>query len=118
MQRLEKVIVLVFMLIMFSIISISFYSKASCKSAIPESRDSIYLEIAKTKIDNRLIVNINTAGRYSLSKLDGIGPVLAERIINYRRENGPFRDLFQITNVKGIGKVKYESIKNNIRIDG
>ena len=62
-------------------------------------------------------VNINTATSVQLQTLRKIGPALAERIILYRKENGPFRHIDEIKNVKGIGDKTFEKIKNNLTID-
>jgi comEA protein len=59
-------------------------------------------------------VNINQASIEELIKLNGIGPVLAHRIIEYRRKNGPFKDKDKINEVTGIGPKKYEAIKDYI----
>lgn len=48
-------------------------------------------------------VNINKAGAEALEALPGIGPALASRIITYRQENGPFKTVDDITQVRGIG---------------
>jgi competence protein ComEA len=48
-------------------------------------------------------VNINTATLDQLVALPGIGPVLAQRIISYREQHGPFRSVHDLTNVPGIG---------------
>ena len=48
-------------------------------------------------------VNINTAGKEELEGLPGIGPVLAQRIIDYRQEHDRFRSVYELTSVKGIG---------------
>ena len=61
-------------------------------------------------------ININTATLTELETLDGIGPSLAERIIEYREKTGKFKTIEDIKNVTGIGDNKYESIKNNIKI--
>lgn len=55
-------------------------------------------------------VDINTASKDELIKLPGIGEAMAERIIIYREENGPFRKLDDLTEVKGIGKKKFERL--------
>ncbi len=74
-----------------------------------------YDEIAVPAItDSR--ININTATLEELDKLEGIGPVIAERIILYREKN-PFSSIEQIMNVKGIGKKKYDAIKDSITVD-
>ncbi|MBW1976058.1 MAG: helix-hairpin-helix domain-containing protein [Deltaproteobacteria bacterium] len=62
-------------------------------------------------------LNINTATQADLEKLPGIGPVLAERIIKYREEHGPFKTIDEIQNVKGIGKKKFETIKDLIAVE-
>lgn len=63
---------------------------------------------------NNTLVNINTATQTELETLTGIGPSIALKIINYRKENGRFKNIEDIKNVPGIGNSKYESIKNNI----
>jgi len=63
------------------------------------------------------IININSAGERALTHLKGIGPALAERIVNYRIKFGPFGSKKDITKVKGIGPKKYEQIKDVIIID-
>ena len=55
-------------------------------------------------------ININTATKDELVQLPGIGEAMAERIILYREENGPFETIDELTNVKGIGKRKLERI--------
>ena len=61
-------------------------------------------------------VNINTANQSELDSLPGIGPSLAQRIIDYREENGAFKSIEELQNVKGIGNAKYEDIKNDVTI--
>ena len=62
------------------------------------------------------IVNINTATQTELETLPGIGPSLALKIINHRKENGKFSSIEQIKDVSGIGDSKYENLKNYITI--
>lgn len=62
------------------------------------------------------IVNINTATQTELETLPGIGPSLAIKILNYRKEKGKFSKIEDIKNVSGIGDSKYENIKNLIKI--
>ena len=62
-------------------------------------------------------VNINLAGKEELAELPGIGEVLAERIIAYRTENGPFRAKDELMDVDGIGEGKYAACKDWITIE-
>ncbi|AKI98168.1 hypothetical protein IX53_00175 [Kosmotoga pacifica] len=59
-------------------------------------------------------LNVNLADIEELQKLPGIGPVLAERIVSYREERGPFKDPLELRNVKGIGDKTLEKIREMI----
>mgnify|MGYP001268946545 CR=1 FL=1 len=72
--------------------------------------------ILEYKPDIPLIVNINLASAGELADLPGIGPKAAADIIAYRQDNGPFRNIEDVMNVKGIGRKTYEEIKNLITI--
>jgi len=61
-------------------------------------------------------VNINTATAEELDALPGIGPSIAQRIIDYRTTNGPFRSIEEIKNVKGIGDITFEKLKDKITV--
>lgn len=62
------------------------------------------------------VVNINTATQTELETLPGIGPSLALKIINYRKENGKFSSIDEIKNVSGIGDSKFEDLKSYITV--
>ena len=61
-------------------------------------------------------ININTATQTELETLPGVGPSLALKILNYRKENGKFKTIEEIQNVSGVGENKYEEIKEKITI--
>lgn len=60
------------------------------------------------------LVNINTASLEELDTLPGIGPSTAQKILNYRDENGLFTAVEEIMNVSGIGEAKFNQIKDLI----
>lgn len=60
-------------------------------------------------------ININTAESEELQQLDGVGPVTAEKIIEYRESNGRFESIEDIKNVSGIGEKTFEKMKDDIR---
>ena len=60
------------------------------------------------------LVNINTADAERLETLKGIGPALAQRIIEYREQNGAFKSVDEIKNVRGIGQKKFDAFKDKI----
>ncbi len=62
-------------------------------------------------------ININNASCEELQTLPKIGPKIAENIIKYRHENGPFKTINEITHVKRIGQKTFEQIKTKITVD-
>lgn len=62
------------------------------------------------------MVNINLAGAGELDSLPGIGPVLAERIVDYREQHGPFRTVRDLMKVSGIGSKKFESLEPHVTV--
>ena len=61
-------------------------------------------------------ININRATLRQLDALDGIGPVIAGRIIEYRKKNGSFLTIDDLQKVSGIGAAKFAQIKAKVRI--
>jgi competence protein ComEA len=61
-------------------------------------------------------VNINTATAEELDALPGVGPSIAQRIIDYRTTNGPFQSIEDVKNVRGIGDVTFEKLKDKITV--
>jgi len=70
---------------------------------------SVLIEILK--------VNINTANAEQLMLIPSIGPIIAERIIEYRKRYGPFKSVYDIQNVGGIGDLTFANIKDYITVE-
>ncbi len=62
------------------------------------------------------LVNINLADERELQVLPGVGPAMAQRIIEYRETNGPFASIEEITNVSGIGPTRLEQLRDLITV--
>lgn len=62
-------------------------------------------------------VNINTADAEELQRLYRVGPVMAQRIIDYRKANGKFKSIEEIQNVKGIGPKTFEYNEHLLTVD-
>ena len=62
------------------------------------------------------LVNINTANATQLTQLPGVGPAIAQKIIDYRTANGPFASVDDLTKVPGIGAAKLAQIKSHARV--
>jgi len=61
-------------------------------------------------------IDINKATPRQLEEFPGIGPVLAQRIVDYRQQNGPFKNLEDLRLVKGIGQKLLQKIKDRLFI--
>lgn len=81
--------------------------------------------LLKVKLDNTVEscvnnvgVNLNTASSYLLSYVSGIGPALAENIVEYRSAHGAYRSRKELLNVKRLGEKAYEQCAGFLRIHG
>ncbi|HEX2419900.1 MAG TPA: ComEA family DNA-binding protein [Micromonosporaceae bacterium] len=61
-------------------------------------------------------VNLNTASLQQLDGLPGVGPVLAQRILNFRDQHGSFRSVTDLRQVDGIGPARYEQLKDLVTV--
>ena len=68
------------------------------------------------KIIPRGPININRASAKEFDGLAGIGPVIAKRIVEYRRVNGPFMTIEDLQKVSGIGSAKFEEFKSKVSV--
>lgn len=71
--------------------------------------------VTATRIGHR--INVNHADLDTLCLLRGIGPALARRIIDYRTQHGPFNSVEQLDNVKYIGPVTLDHIREHVEVE-
>src|SRR5882672_11154931 len=64
------------------------------------------------------VVNVNSATKEQLEQLEGVGPVKAQAIVDYRKKNGPFKSLEDVKKVDGVGDATYDKIKGDIVLHG
>ena len=65
---------------------------------------------------NQVGVNLNTASRHLLTYVSGLGPALAQNIVDYRREHGPFTSRTQLKKVKRLGDTAFQQCAGFLRI--
>lgn len=63
-------------------------------------------------------VNLNTATQAELETIDGIGPVKAQAILDYRKKNGGFKTVDELEKVDGIGAVTLKNVRKDVSITG
>ena len=61
-------------------------------------------------------MNLNTATLEQLQTLPGVGPVLAQRILDYRDQHGGFATVADLQKVSGIGDSRYNDLKNRVTV--
>lgn len=100
-------------------------SKKETENKLEEKVDEEYISREnsnlKTTENNKVSnksqkININTASQTELETLPGIGPSTALKVIEYRKENGRFKNIEDIKNIKGIGESKFNNIKELIKV--
>ena len=87
---------------------------------VPKKGEEVNSELAQTptphkkEVEKEGKVNINTATVEELKTLKGIGEKKAEAIIEYRKQNGSFKNKEELMKVRGIGKKLYESFEERV----
>lgn len=126
LKKSDRIVLLVGLFIGFIALSHPFL-KGFLSSRSPETNLSkvngrpVKLEEVEVRIpefvDPDGKINLNTAHTKKLVELSGIGPVLAERIVAYRSENGNFSSLTELKEVKGIGPSTLSRMKDRLKVE-
>lgn len=83
------------------------------QTKLKESLDEVVVSCV-----NQVGVNVNTASKHLLMYVSGLGPTLAQNIVNYRKENGPFGSRQELKKVPRMGDKAFEQCAGFLRIDG
>ncbi len=96
-------------------INLASFVEDGMKIYIPSITENTEIDVGSEDLSQNKI-NINTANQAQLEELEGIGETTALRIIEYRKQNGKFKTIEDLKNVKGIGEAKFNKIKNDIEV--
>jgi len=86
------------------------FSLISDKKDPPKSSPELYQT-------PRARININRATPEELQALPGIGPATAQRIVDYRKKNPPFRKVDDLLIIRGISKTKLEKLREHVKVE-
>lgn len=109
--KAEKILLGVTALFLILLLGLFFRDRAALRAAPadPEAEP-----VAAERLAPPEPVDINTASAEDLAELPGIGEVLAQRIVDYRGKNGPFRKVEDLLEVPGIGETKLAGLEGRI----
>jgi competence protein ComEA len=88
-------------------------SESNCQNPHDEGDDSTEV-IVDDGDDDDMLAKINDMSEDELMDINGIGEVLAKRIVDYKDENGDFKEVDELMKIKGIGQKKLEKIMEDI----
>ena len=83
---------------------------------VNQTRLAESLQQTVESVVNRVGVDVNTASKHILTYISGLGPALAQNIVNYRSENGPFKSRKELLKVPKMGAKTYEQAAGFLRV--
>ena len=118
MNKSEKVLLCICFLLSSIIVSYNLFFIPSLPNANVVKKEFTFEESENERGNDKNLnkININLSSKDELIKIPGVGEAIAERIIEYREQNGGFSSISEIMNVKGIGNAKFNSMKDYICI--
>lgn len=116
----EKILISIGLIMFAMLIGYNAFFTPKMPSVVQNSGDIIadkHKEDSNQKSSKNYKINLNTASEEELiENLDGIGPAMAKRIIEYRETNGGFYSIEELMNIKGIGEKRFEKLKNSVTV--
>ena len=110
-------LVLAVLTVLFAV-SLAFLHKTSYEGTVHgDYTVSVQEKTDEITAPTRVLVNINTANAEGLETRTGIGPALAQAIVDYRAGHGAFRSAEDLLLVKGIGEAKLEGFRAEITLE-
>jgi competence ComEA-like helix-hairpin-helix protein len=90
---------------------------SACATLPKRASTSAHLDLDNSSLKSAVPLNINRASAGELEKLPGVGKAIAERIVTYRIENGPFRRPEHLMMVRGISDNKFRAMQTMITVE-
>ena len=119
LERLERAILI--FLVAALILGLAVSALRKLRPPVRVTIEKFNTEAYKTAVDDAGLadqkVDINNASAEELMGIKGVGETIAERIVEYRYNNGNFASIDDIKNVKGVGVALFEKIKTRIKAE-
>jgi len=112
--KIEKILLSLTAVFLCGLLALSAQDRRAAETVGVETERTVAQEEI---LGDLMPVNLNTAPAEELTQLPGIGPELAQRIVEYREGHGPFQTAAEIMLVSGIGEKKYEDMKDRITVE-